>query len=109
MAPVAWMIIFLTLPALAVGDNNESFTIPMQSVAQVVKEIYQQLHSKFVILLYEFFRNEGRKYIVSCSVLVESFVFYVTVHYSKSQGTPTKKSVRMVWPTFELGIYTIEV
>jgi hypothetical protein len=62
MAPVTW-IIFLTLPALSVGDNNESLTIPMQSVAQVVKEIYQQLHSTFVILLYELLKNEGRKYI----------------------------------------------
>jgi hypothetical protein len=58
---VTWIIV-LTLPAVVVGNNNESVTVPLQSIAQVVKEVYQQLHSTFVILLYEFERNEGRKY-----------------------------------------------
>jgi hypothetical protein len=61
MTRVAWIIV-LTLPVLAVGSNNESLTIPMQSVAQVVKEIYQKLHSTFVILFYELMKNDGRKY-----------------------------------------------
>jgi hypothetical protein len=62
MALVTWIIV-LMLPAVVVGNNNESLTIPLQSIAQVVKEIYQKLHSTFVILLYEFMTNEGRKYI----------------------------------------------
>jgi hypothetical protein len=62
MGPVTWIIV-LTLPTVVVGSNNESITIPIHSVGQVVRELYHQLHSMFVIILHEFMKNEGRKYI----------------------------------------------
>jgi hypothetical protein len=61
MAQVTWIIALLTLPALAVGNKNESNKIPLQSVGQVIIGIHRQLHSKFVILLHESTKNEGRE------------------------------------------------
>jgi hypothetical protein len=60
-AIVMWIAAVLTLPALAVGNKNESNKIPVQSVAQVIIGIYRQLQSKFVILLHESTKNEGRE------------------------------------------------
>jgi hypothetical protein len=69
MAVVTWIIAVLILPPLAVGNENESNRIPLQSVAQVVIGIYRQLHSKFVILLHESTKNEGREYRTDLSSL----------------------------------------
>jgi len=62
MAQVTWIIAVLTLAALAVGDKTESKKIPIQSMGQVIIGIYRQLHSKYVILLHESTKNEGREY-----------------------------------------------
>jgi hypothetical protein len=63
MAPVTWITCFI-LPVLVTACNkNESITIPIHTAAQVVKSIYHQLHSKFVILLHESTKYDGRKYL----------------------------------------------
>jgi hypothetical protein len=62
MALVTWIIAVLTLPALVVGNTNESNKIPLQSIGQVIIGIYRHLHSKFVILLHESAKNDGREY-----------------------------------------------
>lgn len=80
MAPVTWIIV-LMLPSLVTADNkNESNTIPLNTFAQVVSSVYHQLHSKFIILLHESAKSEGRKYLdVRCSiVLTDSFVALAT-------------------------------
>jgi hypothetical protein len=62
MDVVIRIIAVLTLPALFLGSKTESNNITVQSVAQLVSEIYHKIHSKFVILLHESTKNEGRKY-----------------------------------------------
>jgi hypothetical protein len=62
MGQVTWIIVVLTLPALAVGNKTESNNIPLQTIGQVIIGIYRQLHSKYVILLHEPTKNEGREY-----------------------------------------------
>jgi hypothetical protein len=69
MALVTRIIALLILPHLAVGNKNESNKIALQSVAQVVIGIYRQLHSKYVILLHESSKNEGREYRADLSSL----------------------------------------
>jgi hypothetical protein len=69
MVQATWIIAVLTLPALAVGNKNESNEIPLQSVGQVITELYRHLHSKFVILLHESAQNEGREYRTDLSSL----------------------------------------
>jgi len=69
MAQVTWIIAVLTLPALTVGNKNESNKIPLQSIGQVIIGIYRQLHSKYVILLHESKKNEGREYLTDLSSL----------------------------------------
>lgn len=104
MALVTWVIV-LMLPTVVVGNNNESLTIPLQSIAQVVKEIYQKLHSTFVILLYEFMKNEGRKYIsIWHSLLCCSYRFIHTLikeHYLKPYVTEWEGKVIMNSMDFE--------
>jgi hypothetical protein len=76
MAPVTWMTVFV-LPALVTAANKTGpNTIPVHTVAKVVNSIYHQLHSKFVILLHESAKSEGRKYLdVPCNiVLTDSFI-----------------------------------
>jgi hypothetical protein len=69
LALATWTLAVLTLPALAVGNKNESNKIPTQSVAQVVIGTYRQLHSKFVILLHDSTENEEREYPTDLSSL----------------------------------------
>jgi hypothetical protein len=69
MAQLTWIITLLTLPALALGNKNESNKIHLQSVSQVITGIYRNLHSKFVILLHESTKNEGGKYRTDLSSL----------------------------------------
>ena len=69
MAQLTWFIALLTLPALAVGNKNESNKIHLQSVSQIITGICRNLHSKFVILLHESTKNEGREYRTDLSSL----------------------------------------
>jgi hypothetical protein len=69
MAQLTWIIALLTLPVLAVGNENESNKIHLQTVSQVITDIYRNLHSKFVILLHESTENEGREYRTDLSSL----------------------------------------
>lgn len=67
MVQATWILAVLTLPALAVGNKNESNKIPLQSVGHVITEIYRHLHSKFVILLHGSEQNDGREYLTDLS------------------------------------------
>jgi len=84
MSQVMWIIAVLTLPALVVGNKNESNKIPLQSVGLVITGIYRHLRSKFVILLHESMKNEGREYRTDLSSLC--LLFYMTCSRAVSQS-----------------------